>query len=69
MTPSTAARTPFSGLHQHDARVCGHELIPVLSRNLGAEEIQGWECIFCNERFENYSAARHNAEAVSAFAG
>jgi hypothetical protein len=69
MKPVTASRAPFSDHLKHNARICGHELIPVLSRDLGSEEIQGWECIFCNERFENYSAARQNAEPLSSFAG
>jgi hypothetical protein len=42
--------------------ICGHELLPILSRDLRSDEIQGWECIFCNERFENYGASRQNEE-------
>jgi hypothetical protein len=63
MKPSVAACASFSDLRQrselvsvrshdaqmHSARICGHQLIPVLSRDLGSDEIQGWECIFCNE--------------------
>ena len=40
--------------------ICGHELLPILSRDLGSDEIQGWECIFCNERFEKYCPAHEN---------
>lgn len=50
------------------ASICGHELLPILSRDLGSDEIQGWECIFCNERFANYSSARQNESIASVFA-
>jgi hypothetical protein len=48
--------------------ICGHELLPILSHDLGSDEIQGWECIFCNERFENYSAGRQNEDVPSVYA-
>jgi len=51
----------------HTVSICGHELLPVLSRDLDSDEIHGWECIFCNENFENYSAARPSAESASSY--
>jgi hypothetical protein len=50
----------FFDVRLHTPVICGHELLPILSRDSGSDEIQGWECIFCNERFENYAAARQN---------
>jgi hypothetical protein len=40
-----------------DAPTCEHGLLPVLSRDSASDQILGWECIFCNEHFENYPAA------------
>jgi hypothetical protein len=51
----------------HITTSCGHELLPILSRDLGSDEIHGWECIFCNERFDNYSAARPNVDLAPSF--
>jgi hypothetical protein len=48
--------------YRSQGAIWGHELLPILLRDLGSEEIQGWECIFCNERFEYYWAARQNEE-------
>jgi hypothetical protein len=78
MKPTRARNVSFSrqrnepvSVRSFDARVytpgvCGHELLPILSRDLGSDEIRGWECIFCNERFENYSAARRNKQDAAA---
>jgi hypothetical protein len=48
-------------------RACGHELLPIRSRDLGSDVIQGWECISRNERFENYSAARQNKDTAAVY--
>jgi hypothetical protein len=51
----------------HTPGICGHELLPILSRDSGSDEIEGWECIFCNERFENYAAACQNKDMARAY--
>jgi hypothetical protein len=64
--PIRRQRTGPKSIRSFDGRlqgsICEHELLPILSRDLGSDEIQGWECIFCNERFEKYWAAGQNEE-------
>jgi hypothetical protein len=49
----------------HNPLMCEHNLLPVLSRDSGSNEILGLECVFCNEHFESYPVAREADAAVA----
>jgi hypothetical protein len=55
---------------QHcNARMCEHQVLPMLSHALASPTILGWACVFCNEQFENYPVAHGVENTVETLAG
>jgi hypothetical protein len=54
----------FRDKSSHNASMCEHTLLPVLSRDSGSDEILGWECVFCNEHFASYPMSREPDDAL-----
>jgi hypothetical protein len=58
-------RLAFRYKQFHNALMCAHALLPVLSRDSTSDEILGWECVFCNEHFESYPVSREPDAALA----